>query len=61
MDFPFDTNLVRPVRAHTLPEFNASTWVLGECGFDFVGEVADPDDGAVWLWERDRERHPRVD
>ena len=43
---------VRLVRAHTLPEANASTHVLRKCGFVQVGEVIDPDDGRVWRWER---------
>jgi RimJ/RimL family protein N-acetyltransferase len=40
------------VRAHTLPESNASTRVLTKCGFNKIGEVIDPDDGLVWRWER---------
>lgn len=43
---------VTVVRAHTLPEENASTRVLSKCGFECVGEVIDPDDGPVWRWER---------
>lgn len=43
---------VRLVRAHTLPEANASTHVLRKCGFVHIGEVVDPDDGLVWRWER---------
>lgn len=39
------------VRAHTLPESNASTRVLKKCGFQYLGEVTDPDDGLVWRWE----------
>jgi RimJ/RimL family protein N-acetyltransferase len=42
---------VRIVRAHTLPQPNASTRVLTKCGFRRVGEVVDPDDGLVWRWE----------
>jgi [ribosomal protein S5]-alanine N-acetyltransferase len=42
---------VRQVRAHTLPEPNASTRVLTKCEFERVGEVVDPDDGLVWRWE----------
>lgn len=42
---------VRLVRAHTLPESNASTRVLAKCGFSQVGEVVDPEDGLVWRWE----------
>lgn len=41
---------VRQVIAHTLPEANASTQVLRKCGFEFVGEVVDPEDGPVWRW-----------
>jgi RimJ/RimL family protein N-acetyltransferase len=44
---------VRTVRAHTLPETNASTRVLTKCGFRHVGPVIDPEDGPVWRWERD--------
>ena len=43
---------VRLLRAHTLPEANASTRVLGKCGFVHIGEVVDPEDGPVWRWER---------
>lgn len=39
------------IRAHTLPEKNASCQVLERCNFSFVGEVIDPDDGLVWKWE----------
>jgi RimJ/RimL family protein N-acetyltransferase len=43
---------VRLLRAHTLPEANASTHVLRKCGFVHVGAVVDPEDGLVWRWER---------
>jgi RimJ/RimL family protein N-acetyltransferase len=46
------SKLVRVVRAHTLPEINASTRVLLKNGFTNVGDVIDPDDGPVWRWER---------
>jgi RimJ/RimL family protein N-acetyltransferase len=42
---------VRTIRAHTLPEANASTRVLTKCGFERLGEVMDPEDGLVWRWE----------
>ena len=45
-------NGIGHVRAHTLPVPNASTRVLTKCGFQFAGEVVDPDDGLVWRWER---------
>jgi RimJ/RimL family protein N-acetyltransferase len=50
-----DQEQVRTVRAHTLPEPNASTRVLTKCGFRRVGEVIDPEDGLVWRWERQNE------
>jgi ribosomal-protein-alanine N-acetyltransferase len=43
---------VRTIRAHTLPQPNASTRVLTKCGFQHLGEVTDPEDGPVWRWER---------
>ncbi|MEX0613544.1 MAG: GNAT family N-acetyltransferase [Pirellulales bacterium] len=46
---------VRLVRAHPLPEPNASTRVLAKCGFRRIGEVIDPEDGLVWRWEKDIE------
>lgn len=55
VDFAFESNRVHRVRAHTLPEANASTRVLTKCGFRAVGEVIDPDDGLVWRWELERE------
>jgi [ribosomal protein S5]-alanine N-acetyltransferase len=42
------------VRAHTLPEMNASTRVLEKCGFRRIGEVVDPEDGPVWRFEQSR-------
>ena len=50
--FAFAHEHVRTIWAHTLPEANASNRVLAKCGFDCVGLVVDPDDGAVWRWER---------
>jgi len=50
--FAFRSKQVRVVRAHTLPEVNASTRVLSKCGFQRIGEVIDPEDGLVWRWER---------
>lgn len=42
---------VRQIIAHTMPEANASTHVLRQCGFAFAGEAIDPEDGRVWRWE----------
>ncbi len=58
--FAFASGLVRLIRAHTLPAHNASTRVLAKCGFHFVGDVVDPDDGPVWRWERRAESQPEL-
>ncbi|HEY8503741.1 MAG TPA: GNAT family N-acetyltransferase [Gemmataceae bacterium] len=55
VSFAFGDDRVRLVRAHTLPENNASARVLAKCGFARVGEVVEPEDGLVWRWERGRE------
>jgi len=52
IEFAREQSSARTIRAHTLPEANASTRVLGRCGFEFRGEVMDPEDGRVWRWER---------
>lgn len=46
------STIVRVLRAHTLPETNASTRVLEKCGFRFVGPANDPEDGLVHRFER---------
>jgi len=43
---------VRIIRAHTLPERNASTRVLEKCGFSKTGEIRDPENNLVWQWEK---------
>lgn len=43
---------VSVVRAHTLPERNASCRVLEKAKFQRAGNVIDPEDGPVWRWER---------
>jgi len=50
--FARNDSRVRLIRAHTLPENNASTRVLTKNGFTKLGEVVDPEDGRVWRWER---------
>jgi RimJ/RimL family protein N-acetyltransferase len=52
LDYAARSGCVRLVRAHTLPEPNASTRVLAKCGFVRLGAVEDPEDGTVWRWER---------
>jgi RimJ/RimL family protein N-acetyltransferase len=54
-NFAFAQN-VRTVRAHTLPETNASSRVLTKCGFRQAGPVFDPEDGSVWRWEKHHQR-----
>ena len=49
--FALKTPEVTLIRAHTLPEANASTRVLTKCGFRHTEDVIDPDDGPVWRWE----------
>jgi len=56
-NFAFTDDRVSVVRAHTLPEQNASTRVLTKCGFRRIGEVIDPEDGPVWRWEKTRWDH----
>jgi RimJ/RimL family protein N-acetyltransferase len=51
--YAFRSGRVRVVRAHTLPESNASARVLTKCGFRRIGEVIDPEDGLVWRWEKE--------
>ena len=53
MEFASGDDRVRRIRAHTLPERNASTSVLTKAGFELLGAVVDPEDGLVWRWERD--------
>lgn len=50
--FAFASGRVRLVRAHTRPDNGASARVLAKCGFRYVGEVVDPEDGLVCRWER---------
>ena len=50
IDFAISQNIAG-IRAHTLPEINASCKVLEKCNLIFAGEVTDPDDGPVWKWE----------
>jgi RimJ/RimL family protein N-acetyltransferase len=42
---------VRVIRAHTLADGAASKRVLEKCGFQYVGEVVDPEDGPVLRFE----------
>ena len=52
MDKAVKSREVRRIRAHTLPEDNASSRLLRRLGFEYAGLAEDPDDGPVWRWER---------
>lgn len=55
INFAFSHSKVLSVRAHTLPEKNASTCVLEKLGMKHVGVMDHPDDGKVWRWVLTRE------
>ena len=52
VEFASGSGEVYLVRAHTLPEAPASKRVLAKCGFKYVGETIDPEDGAVSRLEK---------
>jgi ribosomal-protein-alanine N-acetyltransferase len=52
VDYASSSTGVRLVRAHTLPDGSASKRVLIKCGFRYVGEVVDPEDGTVSRFEK---------
>jgi ribosomal-protein-alanine N-acetyltransferase len=52
VEYAFGCGEVRLVRAHTLPGAVASQRVLTKCGFRYVGETVDPEDGTVCRFER---------
>jgi [ribosomal protein S5]-alanine N-acetyltransferase len=52
--YAFSIEQVKLVRAHTLPASNASKRVLAKCGFQFVGDINDPEDGLVCRFETTR-------
>jgi ribosomal-protein-alanine N-acetyltransferase len=55
VEYAWACERVRTIKAHTLPEHNASTKVLQNCGFTLMGEIIHPEDGVVWRWELRRE------
>lgn len=57
IDEAFSWSIVEVVDAHTLAETNASTRILEKCGMTKIGEVNDPDDGAIWHWRVTREKY----
>lgn len=50
--YAFASADVKLVRAHTLPEGGASKNVLAKCGYRYVGDVIDPEDGLVARFEK---------
>jgi len=52
IEYAKGTGQVCTLRAYTLPQKSASTRVLQKCGFIFVGEAMNSQDGKVWRWER---------
>src|SRR5262245_36558942 len=52
VDYASSRDEVCLIRAHTLPDAGASKRVLEKCGFRYVGETHDPNDGAVSRFER---------
>lgn len=39
--------------AHTLPDPNASSRILGKLGFVCLGDIIHPEDGRIWKWQLD--------
>ncbi len=52
VDYASSNEEVRLLRAHTLPARAASRRVLENCGFRYVGETVDLEDGTVCRFER---------
>lgn len=59
VDYAFASG-VQQVWAHTHARDNASARVLTKCGFAWVGEVHDPEDGLVQRWARPRAVTPAL-
>lgn len=55
INFAFGYDEVVRVQAHTLAVENESGSVLKRCGMQKVEELTDPEDGAVWRWEIDKQ------
>lgn len=53
IDFAKSDDRVTTIRAHTLPEKNASTSVLTKCGLKRIADTIDPENNLpVWRWEK---------
>lgn len=51
VDYAASRSEVRLIRAHTLADAPASKRILAKCGFWYVGEAVDPEDGPVSRFE----------
>lgn len=51
IDIAYAADRSLKIIAHTRPERNASSAVLGKLGFLLLGNYEDPVDGTVWEWE----------
>jgi [ribosomal protein S5]-alanine N-acetyltransferase len=58
--YAFSVDQVNRVRAHTLPASNASMRVLAKCGFQYVSEINDPEDGLVCRFETTKPQFERT-
>lgn len=54
VDNAFSLPEVKLVSAHTLARENPSCSVLRKLGFSKIVELFDPEEGAIWRWERRR-------
>jgi [ribosomal protein S5]-alanine N-acetyltransferase len=57
LDFAFAHADVKTVMAHTLGTPNASNNVLQKVGMKFASEMVDPDEGAIWQWQINRDEY----
>lgn len=51
IEYAYSFPEVKTIVAHTLSFENPSVSVLRKCGFHFITEVNDPEDGDIWRWE----------
>jgi ribosomal-protein-alanine N-acetyltransferase len=57
VDLSLKTDPTIRITARTLAENNFSTRILQKNGFQFIGNVYDPEDGDLWEWEYKKESH----
>jgi RimJ/RimL family protein N-acetyltransferase len=54
IEIAFKERRIDIIKAHTLTEENPSVKVLKKCGFFFVKEIFDAEDGKLWEWNLSR-------